>query len=528
MIPSDEKYFQSDEFQSLLRRYQESMRRGTPEYFDAADFADFSDYFVDHNQMDEAQAASERGLELHPTDEVLKVVHAGVLLLNGHYAEAAKIIRTIDNEASPDVIYLKGQLAYGRDHDIEAANACFEKWLKLQEKDYATDTQRAAEGKRDEDDEDDIDPEVRIRDAYLRVALSINDLAVSNEKAKHDLLPWVNRYLERFPSLGNDASDLDMLHLVYDAGLYRVMEDICKRFLDTNPYFDNLWTYLAYAQLMNGRTDEAATSADFALAINPSDAGALLVRGNCYYEVKNYQAAYDHLFQGHMYGNHSEDYRLACCLVRLGQIEQAVAFMDEYVTYLFSEENNSMDDDTLCELLGCLSREYLNCREPKRAFNTIEKALDVKPGDVDCVRMEGEIHLSMGNEKNAHTCFQYVLNNGESPYTESFNMAVIFLRYSYLKFSVAVFTQLVESDPSEKEFPQKKYVSTFLAYAFLLQKKMKEGIKWTKKALEDSPELFRDIIRLDVPGSIDNAQVADYILAHYPNGLSTHPDTFVD
>lgn len=530
-LKSDERYFQSDDFQSLLKRYRDSLRRGSSDYFDAADFVDISDYLVDQNQLEEALEASERGLELHPTDEVLKVVHAGVLLLNGRYDEAAALIQTMDEEASADVIYLKAQLAYGRDNDIKKANAYFDRWLQLQEKNYQSALQKSHGSKMgddDEDDEYDDDPEETLRDAYLRVALSVNDFAKTNDKAFFDLIPWIKRYEERFPTMGHCDSDMELLHLTHEAGIYQEMEILCKKFLDTNPYFENVWTYLAYAQFMNRRIDEAANSADFALAINPSDADALVVRGNCYFEHENYQAALEYFQQGHDLGNRSEDFRLACCYIKQGRKDEGVACMDEQVKYLLSEENSNMDDEEVCELLTNIAQEYLICQEHEKAFKAIDKALDILPGNLDSVKMEGELHLSMGHEKSAHTCFQYVLQNSATPYSDSFHMAVSFMRYGYLKFSTSVLVQLVETNPSEKEFPEKTFVSSFLAYATLIQGNMKDGIAWARKAMEENPQMFRELIRFDVPKLIDDSQVVEYILDHYPKGLPLQPDAMID
>ena len=90
--------FNSPEFQELLSRYEQSRREGALCYLDSEYYVDLSDYYLDRDNPNEALKAIDEGLSLHPNDDLLPAVRAGVLIYLHRFAEAQEIVETLDSD----------------------------------------------------------------------------------------------------------------------------------------------------------------------------------------------------------------------------------------------------------------------------------------------------------------------------------------------------------------------------------------------------------------------------------------------
>ena len=65
-MTDNQAYFDSKEFQQILRQYEESIQQGSSIYMDADDLADIADYYQYNGRLEEADNAINRALEYNP------------------------------------------------------------------------------------------------------------------------------------------------------------------------------------------------------------------------------------------------------------------------------------------------------------------------------------------------------------------------------------------------------------------------------------------------------------------------------
>ena len=60
------EYFESEEFQQILRQYEDSVKSGHPTYMDADDLADIADWYQYNGHQEKADEAVNLALEYNP------------------------------------------------------------------------------------------------------------------------------------------------------------------------------------------------------------------------------------------------------------------------------------------------------------------------------------------------------------------------------------------------------------------------------------------------------------------------------
>lgn len=522
---ADDRYFQSDDFQSLLHRYERSLCGEASGYFEADDFLDLSDFYFDNNKMDEALQAANRGLQLHPSDDQLPIAKAGVLIQMRAFDEALAIMRSYDGDKHGEILYLQAQIELGRDHDLKAADVNFRMWIDYREKLYKEDMSASQEDEDDEDGEDDeddydSDPEESLRDAYQHVALSIQEYADSGDESLNLLRSWLERYKDRFETLGQYDSDIDMMWVAYDAEQYDLEALFCEKILETDPYSKDVWTQLAYASYMTGDEEKAVNAADFALAINPEDSDAMAVRANCYFDNGDYANALD-LYNGcGKFLSEADEVRRSWSAAYLGHNDEALKSLDATFEHIMANlANDSIDDheQPLYELGTC----YMYLDEYDKAFLVIRRALGKSPTNLAFIKMQGDWFLAKGDQINAQKSYEYVLTNSQRAYADSFHIALSFLAYGPLSAACRVLQTLTEMEtPEVAHTPERKALYAYLAYSNLLALKLNKALAALDVALRECPDLMRDLLKPHVPDTVPNSMLHQYIREHFPDGLS--------
>ena len=65
-MADDAEYFDSQEFQEILNKYEESVKSGHPTYVDADDLADIADYYQYQGRRDDADRVITQALKQNP------------------------------------------------------------------------------------------------------------------------------------------------------------------------------------------------------------------------------------------------------------------------------------------------------------------------------------------------------------------------------------------------------------------------------------------------------------------------------
>lgn len=262
-------YFQSQEFNDILSSYEQQKAQGQSIYLDADDFADIADFYLSHDLPALAQEAVERGLAVHPADEVLLIVKSATFIYQRMYAESEEILEELDEENS-DVKYQLAQLQYAYYFNTQKAEKIWREWLAmLEEEEDGTDEWK--------------------RESYIHIISSLLELRGTDKTSGERLWnldtaqKWIREYIEMFKPLGASDSDIQLVDICRENELVDLMCEALTLVLEVQPYLPKGWSNLALAHFMEQRYGQALEACDFALAIDPDDLDALLTKAHTLY-----------------------------------------------------------------------------------------------------------------------------------------------------------------------------------------------------------------------------------------------------
>ncbi|MCM1312610.1 MAG: tetratricopeptide repeat protein [Bacteroides sp.] len=466
-------FFESQEFQDKLASYELSDKLGQTCYFDTEDFVDISDYYLEHNQPDNAMRAIEQGLLIHKDNNHLQTIKAGILIYKHQFDEARDIMRQLSDYTNNEVIYINAQLAYAIDHNIRKAEDLFCEWLEKEEKALKENYQK--------NEREDI-----IRDDYIHVIMSFVEL--SDERHEEIAKKWIDKYIKRFAPLGNYDSDMLLADICRDEGMVDYVEQIYTLLLETNPYLDSGWTILATAQNINGKLEEAINSADFALAVNPNDYDAVLAKAHSYYSMNDTDSALP-LFQKYIdkTDDHSQYLYLGMCHILAENSEEGYKYIKGAQD--FYESKNLEDKYIYASMCYEIADVYNTGRFYTEAEETIDKALSIAPDNPDYLLLKGSILLAFEEIENSLRYFAQAMLNTHDRVRTYIHIGIRFMSFELHEIAVFMFNKALE----EEDNPERIMAHAYLAYIFFHTKQYEEFLDHLRIACKESPEAARSL-----------------------------------
>lgn len=265
------KYIRSEEFQNLLHSYEKARREDSMVYIDADDMIDIAEYYHSIDDYDNAVAAADYSLELHPEDSTALLFKARMLLIDDHDARRAREVfdRVKDPDEYLESTYIRAELLLYEDK-VDAAEA-------LLNKKYA-ELLDSRESGVDDYDNDAIRFPLDV--AMMYVDLTFYDLSKV----------WMDKIEQPVPGMEYEYFETKARLSHYDGDTQQIIENL-NRAIDYDPYSLNAWMQLNDTYFQNGQFEKALECTEYALAIEPDDYEALMSRGNSLYELDRQQEA---------------------------------------------------------------------------------------------------------------------------------------------------------------------------------------------------------------------------------------------
>lgn len=335
-MPFDEDYYKSEDFRELLDSYERAVESGSHPFMDADDLVDIADYYNMNGDYDKANRVVDHALELYPEATLPNVFKARQALQEGDYELARDYADDIEHKDDPDYHYLVAEIMIA-EGNIEQAD----RYLR----DYGLTV--------DADEYEDY-----VRDcANLYIDYGISDKAYE----------WMMR------SKGDDSTDFKelMARTLFGLGKYKDSQRIFNELLDKDPYSKQYWNALASAQFMNKEYDEAVTSSEYVLAIDPKDPEGLLNKA-----------------QG---------------LLQLGNYEEALKLFDRFCD-LVPEEERPFNPADLMVIRGHVQLEKGLVDEAETSFR---EAINISDGAPDILL---RIIVSLYDNRYIHACYEMLKN----------------------------------------------------------------------------------------------------------------------
>jgi tetratricopeptide (TPR) repeat protein len=261
MSDNKEQVFENEEFQVLLRKY-EDMRSGIQSiFFDVEEFEQIIDYFLDDFQYDEAREAANLGKQQHPTSVEIKYKFIHICIEQGKPKKALALLEEIPvwEENNPERYFLKGTALclLGK---LKEAEAQFDRALEISVEDNF--------------------------EALLNISI-----AFENVRHFELAIKYLNQAYLQQPENLSVLYDLgyfyDRLHR-FDTSLKYYQE-----YLDLDPYSDNVWYNLGIVYHKLEEYTKAAEAYDFSIAINPDYASAYFNKASVWVNAGKFEKAID-------------------------------------------------------------------------------------------------------------------------------------------------------------------------------------------------------------------------------------------
>ena len=357
-MKNDDEYFNDGEFREILEEYENAAMSGQPVFMDADDLIDIAEYYLQQERYDDAQAAFGRAKDADPHSLAVLNYQIHEALHEGDVESAQHYLDRIMERESPEYIYSRAEILIAQDRIDEA-----DKYLRDCFRDV---------------------PAEEYQDYVLDVANIYTDYGVSDKA-----MEWMMRARQEN---SDDFKEL-MARTLFGLGKYDDSERIFNELIDSNPFQKRYWNALASTQYMKEDYSASVTSSEYAIAIDPDDAEAVIAKANALYRLDNFEDALDYyqrysrLVPDDEYGPLHE----GTCLINLGRYDEAIERLQQAL------DITPPDSELLVEIYQELAFAYSEKHAPDTALAYIDKtdALDCDHEDMYVIRG----HILLGNDR---------------------------------------------------------------------------------------------------------------------------------
>lgn len=466
-MDNKEKYYNSKEFRDILKRYEHSQLIGKPEYFESDELTDIAEYYYNTGKQSEAFSVLDYAIRLHPGAALPLVFRGRMALIDEKDVEKARhYVENIDDQLDLDCLYLKAEIMIA-ENDVDGADQ------------FLLDNMARI-------DEDDVP------DYILDIATLFIDYNFPDKAAE-----WLERSDE------DDLADYREVkaRIAFARGDYEQSEKLFEQLLDEDPYSGRYWNSLASTQFMSNRINDAITSSEYSIAINPNDEEAILNKANGLFSLGNYEEAMKYYKRFHALcpDEGAAPLFIGNCLLNMGNAKDALPYYEEALRQLQQQHSS------VIEVLQCLAFTYSQLDMVDDALRCIDDVLrqpDVNTNEVLVVR--GHILLEHGMVKGAVTCFLKALRATSFSHEIFFRIAISVFDCGYPTIAYRMFKAYTEAHHDDNEG------IAYLASCCKYTNRYEDYLKYLKIACEKNPGEARKILGSDFPEGMDPKDYYDY------------------
>lgn len=257
MSYNSEDYFLSNDFKTLLKRFEEAENEGRFAMLDPDELVDIAEYYYNNGKADKADEIIERTLSVYPGSAAPLLFKARLALIEDKdTAKAEYFTEMIEDKTDNEYFYMKAEILLYKGKTEEADAYLKEKF--------------------DETDEEDKD--------YF----AIDSAALFID---YDAIGTAEKWLK----LSEDTDSIDYkeqaARICLENGEYEKSKKLYNELIDNDPFSTQYWNSLASSQFFSNNIEESIQSSEYSIAINPNNTAALLNKANGLYNLGNYKEA---------------------------------------------------------------------------------------------------------------------------------------------------------------------------------------------------------------------------------------------
>lgn len=397
------------ELQELAEQYEAAMAEHKPLYQDAEDLADLADWYGMKKRYDLAFGVVEYGLKLHPDSTPLLIEYAYLFLDSGKKEKAREIIEGLSDTFSPEGKVLRAHLLLSEN--------------KLDEAEQLLDTI---------DDKSDLANVVDISYMYLDMGYP--------DKALAWLEPVKEEYNNEEPYIAVIADCL------YGKGMIEEAIPLYNRLIDMNPYSAPYWFGLARCHFEEMEFDQCIDACDYALVADDEFADAYVMKGHCFYQLANEDAALECYQKAEQQKGLTPEFiymYIGLCNMSKRQWEKAYNNLERAIKETELDERLSIILPNIYAHAGmCLSK----MGKKRKAHQYCKKAHKLAPGDPESHLIEGRIYVEEGDYAKGMKQWAEALKC--SPSLETWNeIGIHSMEIGYMDYAKIAFEHVAELNP---------------------------------------------------------------------------------
>ncbi len=260
MSYNSEDYFLSNDFKTVLKKFEESESEGRFAMLDSDELVDIAEYYYNNGKADKAGEIIERTLSVYPGSSAPLLFKARLALMEDKdTAKAENFTEMIEDKTDSEYFYMKAEILLYKGKTEEA-----DTYLKK---------------KFDETNDEDKD--------YFAIdsaALFIDYEAIGKA--------------EKWLELCEDTDLIDYkeqaARISLENGEYEKSKRLYNELIDNDPFSTQYWNSLASSQFFTNNIEDSIQSSEYSIAINPKNTAALLNKANGLYNLGNYQEALEY------------------------------------------------------------------------------------------------------------------------------------------------------------------------------------------------------------------------------------------
>lgn len=468
MESEDLAYFESEEFRTILNKYEESAESGHPIYMDADDLADIADYYQYNGYPEKAGDAIELALKYNPDAVGPLLYKAREALVANDFKTAEDYADRIEATDMMEALYLRGEIMICKG-ETETADRYFIDQMK----NIMTD---------------------ELMDYVYDVANIFSDYD------KHDkAFEWMAR------SQGDNSDSFKelMARTLFGLGKYQDSERIFNELIDHDPYSIRYWNALASAQFMREDYSAAITSSEYAIAIAPNDPESLLSKANCLYNLGNYESALSYFKR---YSEQVTDDEFGfmyqgTCLINLGHYEEAIQVLNVAL------ENAQEDSQYLPEIYQEMAFGYSELKDPDKALYCIDQTLKLDCDHTNIEIIRGHILLANKRAREAAEAFKRALQQSDNSPRTMLRIIVSLYDNQYTLTSYSFLKRLLSD---MKDNWNEGY--SYMALCCRDLGKYEEFLKYLKKAADKNPKEAKTVLGGMFPEGLEPGEYYSYMM----------------
>lgn len=361
-----DNFFSEHDIFEVISRYKEMMEGKKSFFFDLCEFEDIIEFYIEHENSTRALEAVKIAIKRYPFASSLKLKYAKILDEKGLTGKAMQVISEIEGveKFNYEFHLVKGYSLAKLGNHNEAYQA-FDRAIKLS-------------------------CENRDEVAY-DIAISFIDSGKENIALKYLLLAHEL----------NENNLLVLCELASYSENIEQWEDVVKyykKFLDIDPFAENIWYGLGYAYSRMDKNDKAVEAFDFALAINPRYYSAIFTKGEILTENGDYDRAID--LYNELVDTENDNLQAICCLGECYNQKGEYTIAKSYLN-----RAKRIDSSNACVWYG-IAMIYKNLKKHKSCISNLNKAIKLDKTNADYWFSLGLTYEELKQQEKAQKAFE--------------------------------------------------------------------------------------------------------------------------